>query len=86
MPCVCIRHLRENLSLSIFYTCKFLTFDLPFFVASEALISRVFSPAFPLLACGTKRSAFPNHCCVRVLTVINVKMDVTDSLSGRGVD
>lgn len=70
----------------IFCTCKFLTFDLPFFVANEALISRVFSPAFALLACGTKRSAYPNRCCVLVLTVINVKMDVTDSVSVRGVD
>lgn len=55
-------------------------------MANEALISRVFSPAFALLACGAKRSAYPNRCCVLVLTVINVKMDVTDSLSGRGVD
>lgn len=70
----------------VFYTCKFLAFDLPFLVANEALISRVLSPAFPLLACGTKRSAYPNRCCVLVLRVINVKMDVTDSLSGRGVD
>jgi hypothetical protein len=69
----------------IFCTCKVLIFDLPFFVAN-ALISLVFSPAFALLACSTKRSAYPNRCCVLVLTVINVKMDVTDSLSGRGVD
>jgi len=55
-------------------------------VASEALISHVFSLAFPLLACGAKRSAYPNHCSVLVLTVINVKMDVTDNMSGRGVD